>query len=272
MEQQPNNMGNRPRKQPAPRRARLRLPFENRKQDPVDWIFEKRFGIFATLIVVFTLLVVAIWAKFEYNADTKEKDDTVYIEISDMQVQKQKPEEKREQTNSVEDWQSVQNAASNEEALEGEMLRKDKGLDPELKKLQESVAKDLDKSKKSREESLREIDKKSKSDVSVKRAGDIKNTSVKVEGNVTVSYSFKDPVRHDVDIVIPAYLCENSGKVVVEAVLNQSGEVISAKAISGGDERMRRIAEEYARKSMFNIDNTAPKKQKGTITYIFVAQ
>jgi hypothetical protein len=220
------------------------------------------------------LSVVSVWAKVGNYTDTKEKKDdvTVYIDVSDMKVLEQKPEQKEKSMNDIEDWNSVQNVSSNENADEGEMLRNYSGVDPELERMQKAAAKSLSDSKNAREKALREMEAELSSNTSTKRDNETPKNSVKVKGNVTVEYSFENPVRHGINIEIPAYLCENGGKVVVEAVLNQGGEVVFARAISGGDERMRQVAEEYARKSSFNIDNTAPKKQKGTITYIFIPQ
>jgi hypothetical protein len=54
--------------------------------------------------------------------------------------------------------------------------------------------------------------------------------------------------------------------------LNQGGEVISARVVSGGDEVMREEALKAARASLFDINNSAPARHEGTITYTFVPQ
>jgi hypothetical protein len=174
---------------------------------------------------------------------------------------------------SREDWRSVQNVSSNDNAAEGEALRNDKGLDKELKRLQEAAAKGAEENRKNMERGLNEVEAMIGDAAAEKiTKTDKKQKSSKVTGNVTVEYSFSNPVRHHVNIVKPAYLCEEGGQVVVEAILNQSGKVIYARAISGGNERMQSVAEESARASTFNIDGKAPAKQKGTITYIFIPQ
>ena len=277
MEQQPNNKGNLPPKQPAPRRARLRLPFENRKQDPVDWIYENRFGICTTLIVLLIFSVVCFWVRIGGVDDAKinkpQEEEAVYIDLSEMQILKQEQNPAEEPEISREDWRSVRNVASNENAAEGEALRNDKGIDKELKRLQEAAAKGAEENRKNMERGLNEVEAMIGDAAAEKSNNTAKEKkSAKVDGNVTVEYSFLNPVRHSTKIVKPAYLCEEGGKVVVEALLNQSGKVIYAKAISGGNERMRRVAEESARASTFNIDGAAPAKQKGTITYIFIPQ
>lgn len=278
MEQQPNNRGNRPPKQPAPRRARLRLPFENRKQDPVDWIYDNRFGICITSIVLLAMAVIFVWVKIGIPLDAKEsepeKDKNVYVDASEMLIleQEQTPvEQEREIT--LDDWRSVQNLSSNENASEGEALRNDKGIDKELKRLQEAAAKGAEENRKNMERGLNEIEAMVGDAAAEKNTKtDKKRESSNVAGNVVVEYSFSSPVRHHVNLIKPAYLCEEGGQVVVEVVLNQSGKIVYARAISGGNERMQRVAEESARASTFNIDGKAPAKQKGTITYIFIPQ
>ena len=46
----------------------------------------------------------------------------------------------------------------------------------------------------------------------------------------------------------------------------------SARVVEGGDECMRSSALGSARRSRFNIDDSAPARQQGTITYIFIPQ
>ena len=69
-----------------------------------------------------------------------------------------------------------------------------------------------------------------------------------------------------------AYQCEGGGEVVVGITVNPSGEVVAAKVASGGDDCMREAALEAARNSLFNIDDSAPARQSGTITYLFIPQ
>lgn len=74
----------------------------------------------------------------------------------------------------------------------------------------------------------------------------------------------------------PGYTSLGSGKVVVDIIVNQNGNVISAVINSarsaGSTERMREQALKYAKMSRFNYSSSAPKTQKGTIQYIFDAR
>ncbi len=87
-----------------------------------------------------------------------------------------------------------------------------------------------------------------------------------------VSFSLVDPVRMSRHLEVPAYRCEGGGEVVVAITVDRDGKVVGARAREGGDECMRECAVESARRSRFNIDPSAPARQTGTITYIFIPQ
>jgi hypothetical protein len=82
--------------------------------------------------------------------------------------------------------------------------------------------------------------------------------------------------RSDIDLFIPVYLCQGSGKAVVNIDVNQKGDVVSAdidRNVSNSEECLYEAAKNAAFRSRFNADYThAPTHQKGTITYLFVAQ
>ena len=74
---------------------------------------------------------------------------------------------------------------------------------------------------------------------------------------------------------IPAYRCVGAGEVTVIITVNNQGKVIDAKVDDGassGDGCLRAFATRAARMSLFNASTTAPARQLGTITYLFVAQ
>lgn len=89
---------------------------------------------------------------------------------------------------------------------------------------------------------------------------------------MTVSYSLDNPLRHHRHLDKPAYKCEGGGDVEVSITVNRNGEVIDASVVAGGDDCMRRTALKSARASLFDINPSAPARQKGTITYIFIPQ
>jgi len=103
----------------------------------------------------------------------------------------------------------------------------------------------------------------------------------KISGKLVV---FKGPTniyfdltnRKQTDLYVPVYKCQGNGKVVVIITVTQAGEVENAaidKTVSDNDECLIEAASDAALRSKFNSDfEKAPVKQKGTITYLFVAQ
>lgn len=77
-------------------------------------------------------------------------------------------------------------------------------------------------------------------------------------------------------VYIPAYLCKGQGKVVVRITVDQLGVVEQAKvdeqASSSNLACHLNFAVEAAASTKFSRSSTAPLHQKGTITYIFLAQ
>ena len=81
--------------------------------------------------------------------------------------------------------------------------------------------------------------------------------------------------RYHLQLPIPVYLAQGGGEVVVDILVNKSGEVLSAAPRSNAnisDPTILAYAKQAAEKTLFNSDNSAPEKEQGTITYLFVAQ
>ncbi|MFI3277916.1 MAG: TonB family protein [Rikenellaceae bacterium] len=195
----------------------------------------------------------------------------MYIDIDDLEDLKEMRDKLQEQVAQKQkfDWESVKNRSSNENALD-ERVKDDRGT-----KVQELTA-SASQAQKSMEAN-REAYLKGISEVEAMRNNrDKESTSQgkeqKVEGNVTVSFSLKDPIRYSRHLVVPAYRCEGGGQVKVSITVNRAGEVVEARVSSGGDECMQKTALNAARASRFDINNSAPAKHQGDITYIFIPQ
>lgn len=82
--------------------------------------------------------------------------------------------------------------------------------------------------------------------------------------------------RNHMYLPIPIYKCQGAGKVVLLIEVNQKGIVENAQIIAGEsttiDECLIETAVRTALISRFNPDIKAPKTQKGTLSYHFVAQ
>ena len=81
--------------------------------------------------------------------------------------------------------------------------------------------------------------------------------------------------RKATHLPIPAYRCIGAGEVTVIITVNTQGTVVDAKVDDGASSKdgcLRSFATRAARLSKFNASSTAPARQMGTITYLFIAQ
>ena len=224
----------------APRRPRLRLPFDNRREDAGTWAYDHRIGLCVTLIAYLALMIVFVSSKIVVGARSHQQG-----------------------------MRSIRNQASNENAL-NEKLRDDRGTNAAaLNQAAAEAEARMQANREAYEQGLAEErairERRGREDGS-------EHQDRKVKGRVTVSFSLTNPVRTSRWLEVPAYLCEGGGDVVVSVTVNRAGKVVGARVVEGGDECMRESALRAARSSLFNIDETAPAKQTGTITYIFIPQ
>tara|TARA_B100000508_G_scaffold141043_1_gene145520 strand:+ start:6647 stop:7414 length:768 start_codon:yes stop_codon:yes gene_type:complete len=94
--------------------------------------------------------------------------------------------------------------------------------------------------------------------------------------STNITYFLKDRTLGAIGLYNPVYLCEEGGIVVINIVVNTFGDVISASVNNGksntGNECLRSAAKQAALKSSFNENQQAASRQKGIITYKFMAQ
>ena len=259
-----------------PRRQRMRLPFDNRKQDAGEWAYDHRIGL-SVMVIAYLVLAIAFFAS-KIVIGSRPHMQGIYVDLqtlAELEAEKERLQREIELKQQQDiDWSAVRNRMSND-ALLNENLKDDRGTNTsEINESAKDIAAGMAANRAAYEAGLAEAKsileaERTKSDDGGKSS---KGQDAKYKGGVTVRYAFKDPVRTKRDLVIPAYKCEAGGQVEVAVVLNQGGEVISARVISGGDERMKEEALKAARASLFNIDNTAPSRHSGTITYTFIPQ
>lgn len=255
----------------ARRRQRLKLPFDNRREDAGSWAYDHRIGLCVTLIAYLVLMIVFVGSRIVVGR--KAVSQTMYIDLqalADLEKQKEKLEQEvRQRQQDPFDWSSVKNRASNENAL-NEDLKDDRGSDAAA--LNDAAADAQARMQANREAWEQALAEEQRISQRTEGQQGPKREDRKVKGRVTVSFSFVDPVRKSWHLEIPAYLCEGGGEVVVAATIDRAGKVINARVTGGGDDCMRDAALRAARLSRFNIDDSAPAKQSGTITYIFIPQ
>ncbi len=94
------------------------------------------------------------------------------------------------------------------------------------------------------------------------------------DGPTRVYYNL--PGRYHLNLPIPIYKCENAGLVVINITVDPAGEITDFSyndlESSTSSECLYDAAMNAIKRTRFNPDPSAPKKQEGTITYQFVAQ
>lgn len=103
------------------------------------------------------------------------------------------------------------------------------------------------------------------------------NWDARYDGQVTAEFNLAG--RKALGIDVPGYRCRGGGVVVVSIEVAPGGEVLEATILSAagsGSEAMSECLSQEslrsARRCRFQSQADAPKRQKGTLTYRFIAQ
>jgi len=100
-------------------------------------------------------------------------------------------------------------------------------------------------------------------------------TSINASANRRTTISYSLVKRTATELPNPVYTCESGGKVVINIVVDNNGQVIKTDYNSGASTTKNGclidMAEEYAKSSTFTTSNER-EKQLGTITYNFPGQ
>jgi hypothetical protein len=99
-----------------------------------------------------------------------------------------------------------------------------------------------------------------------------KKQEVVYRGPSVLNYALEN--RTKVYMPVPAFKCRGAGIITIGITVNNSGEVINAiiESTTSEEECISETALEAARDSRFNSSSSADPKQKGSITYQYLAQ
>ena len=113
----------------APRRPRLNLPFDRRREDAGTWAYDHRIGLCVTLIAYLVLMIVFVSSKIVIGR--RPQTQGMYIDLqtlADLECERDRLErevQERQQEDPI-DWGSIRNRVSNENALD-DRLKDDRG-------------------------------------------------------------------------------------------------------------------------------------------------
>ena len=241
----------------------------------LDWLKEHRHGVMGTVIFHLVLAIFLVCVGIS-RLDSQQRME-IEIDMPEPEIVQQKQEEQKkkeqilQQSADEEVNEMLRSLAVNEDAVKKNAETHER-VEEYIEQIQEEIDSDYggryraNKNKHYKEDSIRvQRDKK-------ERMLDSLQSTVYV-GKSSVSYNIKG--RYKTYLPIPVYKCEFGGKIVVAVVVNRQGRVIKAEVVdaeSNKDDSLREVAVDAALKSEFNVDEKAPERQTGTITYNFVKQ
>ena len=243
----------------------------------LDWLKEHRHGVMGTVIFHLVLAIFLVCVGIS-RLDSQQRME-IEIDMPEPEIVQQKQEEQKkkeqilQQSADEEVNEMFPSLAVNEDAVKKNAeTQPHERVEEYIEQIQEEIDSDYggryraNKNKHYKEDSIRvQRDKK-------ERMLDSLQSTVYV-GKSSVSYNIKG--RYKTYLPIPVYKCEFGGKIVVAVVVNRQGRVIKAEVVdaeSNKDDSLREVAVDAALKSEFNVDEKAPERQTGTITYNFVKQ
>lgn len=258
------------------KRQRIKLPFENRKTDAGEWAFDHRAGLCITLIVYLVIAIAFVTSKIVVESRPHMQGMVIDIEtLEELAAEKARLEREIERKQQMADYGSIANRISNANSnlSEAEAQRAAAGSD----------LSDYGKEVQERMRANRETFNQGVNDANAISENRPQNTSgdssegrdAKINSPVVIEYSFENPVRESRKLPIPAYTCQSGGRVVVNVTLNRSGNVIAAEVDRSQSDNIAELhdaAVRKARESRFNLDQDAPERHRGTITYLFRPQ
>ncbi|MBO4816722.1 MAG: hypothetical protein J5498_00360 [Bacteroidales bacterium] len=231
---------------------------------------EDKAGLYITVIVHLTVIIILLL--FRIGAVMKGEQSFVIDFTREEAMEKEKAEEKFSEAISQRIDELIageSGVAFRNVASDRSQLKDDRGTDAEeLYKEAERLAKEL------RDGVVADEPE----DDYVPVAPDPKKSAEKkpaaeYSGPSVVSYSLDG--RKASKLPIPAYRCYGGGMVTVIIIVDNAGNVVSAKvqdAVSSTDKCLREFAVRAARLSKFSSDPHAPARQTGDIVYQFLAQ
>jgi hypothetical protein len=235
------------------------------------------YGVIGTL--VFHILLFSAFLLADVNRKGIVKEEEILIEFpaemleSEIIEPETAEEESTDQPDNEQTTNTRTNVASNRSATENTTTSTDEFFDDDYLKEVEAakqLVSNVNKNLAKETVDLSDIEMPVETTDGMDRDS-IKNVIYAGESNIV--YYLEN--RYHLRLPVPVYLSQGGGTIIVDIVVNRQGEVIEAEPRddrSIRDKQLFAYAKEAATRTVFNSDNTAPARQKGTIQYTFVAQ
>lgn len=228
------------------------------------------YGIMGTLIFHILLFGSFLIAEVDFKQEVKEEAILIDFSILEELEKELPPVEKKQEQNTPSTQKERSTSVSNQAVNDAQ--KQDKFFDKEyLKDVQN--ARNLVQSVK--QQLSKKISDKGDFDMPEITTEGVDPDSVKniiYSGKSNIHYFLEN--RYHLSMRNPVYLARSGGKVIVDIDVDRDGRVVRAEPRAGNsaDPLLAEYAQNAALRTLFNRDFKAPKIQKGTITYTFVAQ
>lgn len=235
------------------------------------------YGVIGTL--VFHILLVSTFLLADVDMKGNVREEILLIEFPELppepeNIEKEIEEQESKQANEdMDNLNSPTNTASNQLASQNTTKSAEEFFDDDLQK-------EIDEAKRLSSTASSQLAKKVVDIEDIKmpvettegmEPDSIKNVIYSGESNI--EYFLEN--RYHVSLPNPLYLAHGGGKVIVDIEVNNQGVVVKASPQKNRkirDENVFIYAKTAALRTVFNIDETAPTPQKGSIHYSFIAQ
>ena len=238
-----------------------------------------KIGILTTIII--HLLLITLFMVIQFGVFKKKEKQEVLIDFVDPTILEKAIEQKKEEVKKLSQQQlikdlnkeyAIKNVAVNEADIDAkpDVDKMVKDIKGELNIKEQRPAEQINPNPKI--ENLKKPE--ALPEKKLEYTENAKGERTFYKGATTTTYFLKD--RMHVHIPLPVYQCEGSGKVVMEIVVNREGYVMDATINKQQSQITADCFSEAATRcalsTRFNASKTAPEKQQGKITYIFIAQ
>lgn len=248
----------------------------------VNEIYKRNiFGVITTLTFHIIVLILLLTSNLEYSKQSREEAVLLDFTVENIRLPELKKEKEKQEvstlTQQIPGYDQLAsnravNDASNDAAKSSSRSNDpffDKAYNNEIAAAKQLVS-DVNKTLAKKIPKIGDI-RMPEDNTEGKTREEVKQSNFKGKSNI--HYSLEN--RFHVRLPIPVYLAEGGGEVIVDIVVGRDGRVLNANPRQNSqiaDLTVLAYAKQAAEKTWFNEDASAPEKQKGTITYRFVAQ
>ena len=238
------------------------------------------YGVITTLIFHIIVLVVLLTSNLDYGKKTVEDDILLEFPVEEIKLP-EPPKEKELQPETANPMQQgsnqmLSNRGVNDASKDASKASSrsndpffDKAYNKEIEAAKQLVS-DVNKTLAKKIPKIGDI-RMPEDNTEGKTREEVKQSNFKGKSNI--HYFLEN--RYHSRLPIPVYLAEGGGEVIVDIIVARDGHVLFANPRANPkitDLAILAYAKQAAEKTWFNNDASAPEKQKGTITYQFVAQ